>query len=70
MPTVIYTLIWLLASVGLFLFGLMIGRCARKLPVLDEVLPWTMHWLYTLPIDESQRVLNEQTPEKSSRKSD
>jgi len=30
-------------SSGLFMFGFWIGRCARKLPIIDDNLPWTMH---------------------------
>jgi hypothetical protein len=26
-----------------FMFGFWIGRCARKLPIIDDNLPWTMH---------------------------
>jgi hypothetical protein len=25
------------------LFGFWIGRCARKLPIIDDKLPWTAH---------------------------
>jgi hypothetical protein len=25
------------------LFGFFVGRCARKLPIIDNNLPWTMH---------------------------
>lgn len=24
-------------------FGFIVGRCARRLPVIDNHLPWTMH---------------------------
>ena len=34
---------WLATSSGMCLFGFFVGRCARKLPFLDDVLPWTMH---------------------------
>lgn len=47
---VIYTALWLLASLGLFLFGFLVGRFARKLPVIDDALPWTLHWGETLPV--------------------
>ena len=45
----------LVFSVGncLFLLGFMIGRCARKLPVLDDTVPWTMNWLFVLTEDGS-----------------
>lgn len=61
MPIAVYTFLWLLASVGLFLLGFMTGRCARKFPVLDHVLPWTMHWLYTLQANESPSDPGKQT---------
>jgi hypothetical protein len=41
---VIYTAVWLLASLGLFLFGFLVGRFARKPPVIDDARPWTRHW--------------------------
>jgi hypothetical protein len=25
------------------LFGFFVGRCARKLPVIDDKLPWAIH---------------------------
>ena len=31
------------SSLAVFLFGFWIGRCARKLPIIDDKLPWTMH---------------------------
>jgi hypothetical protein len=38
----IYTILWLACSVGLCLFGFFVGRCARKLPIIDSKLPWTL----------------------------
>jgi hypothetical protein len=32
-----------ISSSAVFLFGFWVGRCARKLPVIDDNLPWTMH---------------------------
>ena len=40
--TMIYSILWLACSVGLFLFGFFVGRCARKLPIIDSKLPWTL----------------------------
>ena len=39
------TLLILAAAIqfALFMFGFWIGRCARKLPIIDDSLPWTMH---------------------------
>lgn len=31
------------SSFVVFLFGFWFGRCARKLPIVDDNLPWTMH---------------------------
>ncbi len=28
---------------AIFIFGFWIGRCARKLPLVDDNLPWTIH---------------------------
>ncbi len=44
MPIVILALLWLVSSLILFLFGFLTGRFARKLPVIDDNLPWTLHW--------------------------
>jgi hypothetical protein len=30
-------------SFTLCVFGFIVGRCARRLPVIDNHLPWTMH---------------------------
>jgi hypothetical protein len=30
-------------SVIMGLFGFWVGRCARKLPIIDDNLPWTLH---------------------------
>lgn len=36
--------LWVTSLLGVFLFGFLFGRCARKLPIIDETLPWTLHW--------------------------
>ena len=41
---VIYTLAWLLSALGLSLLAFLAGRFGRKLPLLDDALPWTLHW--------------------------
>lgn len=43
MFTITCVFAWLVSSSGICLFGFLVGRCARKLPVLDDFLPWTMH---------------------------
>lgn len=40
---VIYTLIWLACSLTICLLSFFVGRCARKLPVIDDGLPWALH---------------------------
>ncbi len=40
---VIYTLIWLVSSVVMCLLSFFVGRCARKLSVIDDGLPWVLH---------------------------
>jgi hypothetical protein len=39
----IYAILWLACSFTLCVFGFFAGRCARKLPILDNNLPWTLH---------------------------
>lgn len=40
---VTYTLIWLACSLTICLLSFFVGRCARKLPVIDDGLPWALH---------------------------
>jgi hypothetical protein len=44
--------LWAISLLGIFVFGFLFGRCARKLPILDEALPWTLHWGQTAPACE------------------
>ena len=39
---VIITTLWLTSSFFLCLFSFWVGRCGRKLPIVDDKLPWTM----------------------------
>jgi len=43
MLTLIYGFALVAASSITGLFGFFVGRCARKLPVIDDNLPWTLH---------------------------
>jgi hypothetical protein len=43
MFTPAYALLLIACSSALGIFGFLIGRCARKLPMIDNHLPWTMH---------------------------
>lgn len=38
-----FAIISVASTFTVFLFGFWIGRCARKLPIIDDNLPWTMH---------------------------
>lgn len=39
---VIYTALSLACSLILCIFSFWIGRCARRIPIIDRDLPWTM----------------------------
>jgi hypothetical protein len=39
---IIYTISWLACSFFMCLLSFWIGRCSRKLPIIDQNLPWTM----------------------------
>jgi hypothetical protein len=43
MLAVIYILLLPICSFVMSLFGFFVGRCSRKLPIIDDKLPWTMH---------------------------
>jgi len=42
MIVVTYIILGLAYSFSLSLFSFWVGRCARKLPIIDDKLPWTM----------------------------
>jgi hypothetical protein len=50
MPVLVCMLLTLVCSLVMCLFGFFVGRCARKLPIIDNNLPWTMHRSYTQQI--------------------
>jgi hypothetical protein len=55
MLTVTYMILLLACSSTLGLFGFFVGRCARKLPIIDDKLPWTISRGQALiPAEESQ----------------
>jgi hypothetical protein len=55
--------LWIMSLLGIFLFGFLLGRCARKLPIFDETLPWTLHWGEIPRVSERPAI-----PSKISRK--
>jgi hypothetical protein len=42
MVIIIYVTLPATCALALFLFSFWLGRCSRKLPVIDDHLPWTM----------------------------
>lgn len=38
-----YVILLPTCSLAMWLLGFLIGRCARKLPIIDNNLPWTMN---------------------------
>ena len=50
---VIYTLVWLAVLAVTNLFSFAVGRCGRKLPVIDYGLPWVMHRSSVPPTERS-----------------
>ena len=45
------------SSLTLGLFGFFVGRCARKIPVIDDKLPWAIHRGQVLPAQSKRRAL-------------
>ena len=43
MIALIYGFVLVSASFSLGLFGFFVGRCARKMPIIDDNLPWAIH---------------------------
>jgi hypothetical protein len=43
MLTLIYGFALVASSITLGLFGFFVGRCARKMPIIDNKLPWAVH---------------------------
>jgi hypothetical protein len=62
----IYTILWVACSVGLCLFGFFVGRCARKLPIIDSKLPWTLSRDQVMRSYEEQRSACEHRQDKPS----
>ena len=54
-----YMLLLPVCSLIMGLFGFFVGRCARKLPIVDDNLPWTMHRSQMpLIVEDSQPLPN------------
>jgi hypothetical protein len=55
MLALIYGFVLVASSLTLGVFGFFVGRCARKMPVIDDKLPWTMHRSQT--VQSNRRAL-------------
>jgi hypothetical protein len=42
MVVIVCAILWLTSSFLIFLVSFWTGRCARKLPIIDDHLPWTI----------------------------
>jgi hypothetical protein len=60
---IIYTVLGLAYSFFLCLFSFWAGRCARKLPIIDEKLPWTMSRAQVPRCTEDCKVQHSAPPE-------
>jgi hypothetical protein len=58
--------LWLACSFCLFLFGFFVGRCARKLPIIDSRLPWTLSRDQVMCACEEEQEISEHTKGKPS----
>jgi len=43
MLVLMYGFALVVSSFAMGLFGFFVGRCARRIPVLDDNLPWAVH---------------------------
>ena len=43
MLTLIYGFALVASSFTVGLFGFFVGRCARRMPIIDDRLPWAIH---------------------------
>ena len=60
---VLYTILWFLATLCIFIFGFLVGRFARKIPLIDDAVPWTLHWGSIQPNDARRQIAREQIPQ-------
>jgi hypothetical protein len=57
MITLIYGFVLVASSLSLGLFGFFVGRCARKMPIIDDNLPWAIHRGQALAAQSNRRAL-------------
>ena len=61
---VIFTILWLAIAIVLCLFGFFLGRCARKLPIIDSRLPWTLSRDHVPRAEQESRQVCDDRPYK------
>ena len=52
MFTAMYAALLLACTSVIGIFGFLVGRCARKLPVIDDNLPWAIHRSRSLSVND------------------
>ena len=57
MTALIHGLVLVASSLGLGFFGFFLGRCARKIPIIDDKLPWAIHRGQALAAQSKRRAL-------------
>ena len=57
MLTLIYGFALVASSFTPGLFGFFVGRCARRMPVIDDRLPWAIHRGQALAAQSKRRAL-------------
>jgi hypothetical protein len=57
MLTLIYGFVLVASSFTLGLFGFFVGRCARKMPIVDDRLPWAIHRGQAVAAQSKRRAL-------------
>jgi hypothetical protein len=57
MIALIYGFVLVASSFTLGLFGFFVGRCARKMPIIDDKLPWAIHRSQTFTAQSKRRAL-------------
>jgi hypothetical protein len=61
---VIFTIVWLAVAIFLCLFGFFLGRCARKLPIIDNRLPWTLSRDQVSRAEQQSQQMCDNRPDK------
>lgn len=68
MVAMFFALFWPACSLAIFVFGFFVGRCGRKVPILDDHLPRALYRGQTHP--ERSPATGEQATVDASRSAD